>query len=398
MTLSALQAHNIEKAIIQGRNIEAIKLYREAEHCDLEQAKAAIDAIAADLRQRKPYLFSQQPANDQPGQVSLTRGGAVAAALISTLLVGGALYYFLVQDPPASNPYTAKTPDDASPPSAAAPKALSLPSSIDSRRFAAPLNPDVSDDRFAALYPAKIRSESYVNRKAGSASRRHDDSVLERKIKSARSQQAARRVAPTGAKVHAIPRSSTLPTINGVLAAGEWQDAAVLNRDDDSGNASPTRLYLKVVGDWLLIAGDVPGERSADGYDQLRLYFHAGLLDGLVNERLHIGRGPGVTSIRQTDFYWQGPPPTSDDERWKKYPISDWGLYYYAYGTSSLHSGHRQYEVALHIGEAGLHRGVPFSFYAEVETDPLTNADGKFVERQYLGSFGSPAQPLWLQF
>ena len=61
-------------------------------------------------------------------------------------------------------------------------------------------------------------------------------------------------------------------------------------------------------------------------------------------------------------------------------------------------SGHRQYEAAILLGEAGLHPGVPFTLYVEVETDPLKNAQGKFMERQYLGQFGDQHQPQWMMF
>jgi hypothetical protein len=30
-------------------------------------------------------------------------------------------------------------------------------------------------------------------------------------------------------------------------------------------------------------------------------------------------------------------------------------------------------EAAIHLGKAGLHRGAPFTLYAEVESDPLKN-------------------------
>lgn len=61
-------------------------------------------------------------------------------------------------------------------------------------------------------------------------------------------------------------------------------------------------------------------------------------------------------------------------------------------------SGHRQYEAAIHLGEAGLHSGIPFTFYAEIETDPLKNQQGKFVERRYLGQLGSRENPQWLMY
>ena len=138
-----------------------------------------------------------------------------------------------------------------------------------------------------------------------------DDSLLERKIKTARSQQAATRTPPDGTSPLSIPRGTDAPVIDGILEADAWRDALRLTSDD----GSQTTLYAKVVGDWLFIACDATAERTASGYDQLRVYLHMGLFDTLVNERIHIGRGPGITSIRQTRFHWQGEPPSSDKER-----------------------------------------------------------------------------------
>ncbi|WP_269617699.1 hypothetical protein [Zhongshania sp. BJYM1] len=44
------------------------------------------------------------------------------------------------------------------------------------------------------------------------------------------------------------------------------------------------------------------------------------------------------------------------------------------------------------------HSKVPFTVYAEVETDPLKDEKGKFVERQYLGELGDERNPVWMVF
>jgi len=67
MTLTALQAYNIEKAIAAGQQIEAIKQYREATHCDLAEAKAAIDRISNELREQKPWLFKHTAPPEPKG-------------------------------------------------------------------------------------------------------------------------------------------------------------------------------------------------------------------------------------------------------------------------------------------------------------------------------------------
>ena len=202
------------------------------------------------------------------------------------------------------------------------------------------------------------------------------------------------RTAPIGTSPVTIKQSDRQATLDGVIDSDEWTDATRIVVNEESN----TTLYLKTDGQWLFIACDTPQEKSPQGYDQLRVYFHAGLSTNLVNERIHIGRASGVTSIRQTNFRWTGSPPENNDERWKKYAISDWGIYKHAYGTSSMSSGHRQYEAAIYLGEAGLHPGVPFTLYAEVETDPLKNDQGKFVERQYLGELGDQQNPVWMVF
>jgi len=177
-----------------------------------------------------------------------------------------------------------------------------------------------------------------------------------------------------------------------VLNENEWHSATQI----EIGGEHKTTLYLMSDGDWLFIACDAKSETSKDGFDQLRIYLHAGLIPELKNERVHLGRNSNTTSIRQTTFRWQGDPPDDKDERWKKYAISDWGIYRYTVGTTQL-SQNRQYEIAIHMGEAGLHRGVPFTLHAEVETDPLRNEQNKFKKRQYLGFLGDQENPAWFK-
>ncbi len=394
MTLTALQAYNIEKAIAAGQQIEAIKQYREATHCDLAEAKAAIDRISNELREQKPWLFKHTAPPEPKGiRKSVINVKAFTLfMLVDAVIFAGVIYYFFLRDTPSSQRDSTTVTNALETTSAhAKPKRLKLSGKIDTGSFSATL---ADGERFESLYLDKIADRHYIRRKGSSASRQYDDSLLERKIKTARSQQAATRTPPEGTSTLSIPRGTDAPVIDGILEADAWRDALRLTSDD----GSQTTLYAKVVGDWLFIACDAPAERTASGYDQLRVYLHMGLFDTLVNERIHIGRGPGITTIRQTRFHWQGEPPSNDKERWKKYAISDWGLYQYAQGSSSMHSGHRQYEAAIHLGEAALHANTPFPLYTELETDPLRDTNGKFVERQYLGSFGSDAQPLWLYF
>ncbi|CAA0082614.1 Uncharacterised protein [Zhongshania aliphaticivorans] len=404
MALTALQAYDIEKALTKGQKIEAIKLYREATSCDLSHAKAEVEKILVTLKKQKPWYFNDDLPQDtgvlpnsKPKTFGFNKSFLAMFFLVDTLIFAGIIYYFVLRDSPASSPrQKVQTTQVAQPTQNTAstqgrPKSISLP-----RDIKPSINTDIlaAGDSFDSLYQTKLSKTSYIRRKSSSKSSSYDSSGIERKIKTARSNLAQSRIADAGITPNRIQFSEHQANLDGVIDKGEWDDATALVVDE----ASQTVLYFKTDGQWLFIACDAPQEKSAKGYDQLRVYFHAGLTPNLVNERIHIGRSSGVTSIRQTTFRWQGKPPQNNEERWKKYAINDWGLYRHAYGTSSMRSGHRQYEAAILLAEAGLHRDAPFTLYAEIETDPLKNAEGKFVERQYLGALGDENNPLWMVF
>ena len=453
--LTALQAYNIEQALIKNRKVEAVKLYREASGADLTTAKQAVDRIEYALREEKLWHFKGRPELDEKPdgikRVGITPKAIVSFLLIDALIVAGVVYYFFFQgsssttqsasqtasqqnapaggyqtigsqttgpqtsdpktpDPKTFGPQTSASQSAANEPTEndsesdsreikSQPKPLAkpltkpihLPPKVDAMSYTALLS---ANDTLDDLYAQKIASPEYQSRKnSSSMSRKYDDSLLERKIKSARSVLASQRRNPHQSTPIAIGRQREAPILDGVISPQEWQGATVRVLDENLG----TTLYLMVVRDWLYIACDAPEELSGDGYDQLRFYIHVDRHGNLQNERIHVGRGGGVTSIRQTQYRWQGVPP-SDTERWKRYEISDWGIYQYAVGTSSMATGHRQYEAVIHLGEAGLHEGVPFAAYAEVETDPRRDQDGKFAGRQYLGFWGSDARPHWLVY
>lgn len=178
--------------------------------------------------------------------------------------------------------------------------------------------------------------------------------------------------------------------MNGKVTQQEWQDSLSVNISDEFD----TTIFLKSDGKWLYIACDARDEITEKGFDQFRVYFHAGLIPEMDNERIHLGKGDRVTSIRQTNIFYQGETSEKKNERWKKYAISDWGLYKYAVGKSALH-GNRHYEIAVSVEEAGLFTQVPFTMFAVVETDPLRNESGKFQARRYLGKLGSQQNPQW---
>lgn len=395
MELTSLQAYDIEKALIKGRTVDAIKLYREGTGCDLRTAKTEIDKRLAALKTQKPHYFNDlPPTHAEPAKPKISKAFLVKFLLIDTLIFGGLIYYFFLSD--NSSPAPLDTNQSAQyeqkvPASKGRPKSASLPSHVDTSTYITTLSPE---DSFDSLYNTKLSNTAYIRRKSSSNSSSYDDSNIERKIKTARSQLSLQRSAPSNITPQKIALHETSITLDGIIEDSEWAAATSLLVDTELN----THLYFKTDGKWLYIACDAPQEKTQGGYDQLRVYFHAGLTDDLINERIHIGRSSGLTSIRQTTFRWAGDPPTSNEERWKKYPISDWGIYRYAYGTSSMTSGHRQYEAAILLEEAGIHEGVPFTVYAEIETDPLKNEQGKFIERQYLGEWGDRNNPMWMVF
>ncbi len=57
----------IQAALYAGRKIEAIRLYRQAHHLGLAEAKSVIDEMEADLRRRSPWLFTSPAATPKAG-------------------------------------------------------------------------------------------------------------------------------------------------------------------------------------------------------------------------------------------------------------------------------------------------------------------------------------------
>lgn len=59
--LTPEQLEQIHNELFAGRKISAIKIYREATHIRLKEAKEAIEAMARDLYQRSPGRFTRDP-------------------------------------------------------------------------------------------------------------------------------------------------------------------------------------------------------------------------------------------------------------------------------------------------------------------------------------------------
>lgn len=74
------QVRAINDAILAGRKIEAIKLYREAVGCDLKTAKAAVELFGTVFHDQQPEQF-QAPARRKGC------GASSAAALLLAVAV-----------------------------------------------------------------------------------------------------------------------------------------------------------------------------------------------------------------------------------------------------------------------------------------------------------------------
>lgn len=211
-------------------------------------------------------------------------------------------------------------------------------------------------------------------------------------IKTARAELARTLAAPDGVVPIAIPRlEQRRPAVDGVFESGEWDGALALPM---GVGGADTRLLMFSDGARLYLAVDAPQETSAGGYDQFRFYFHVNLAPVLRNERLHVSRGQqAVRALRATTARWSGRAPRNEDERWMRWNITDWGVLRRVEGASEL-GPHRRYEASLELDEAGLHRGVPFPVFVEVETDPIKRPDGS-RERRMLGELGSQQAPYW---
>jgi len=76
--------------------------------------------------------------------------------------------------------------------------------------------------------------------------------------------------------------------------------------------------------------------------------------------------------------------------------ISEVQIYQLGRCTSTMIT-HRQFAAVLDLAESGLHPGVPFAAYVEVETDPQTDARGRVQHRVLAGTLGSQAAPVWFE-
>jgi hypothetical protein len=415
--------YEITSLIYSGNKIGAIKHYREAAQCDLKTAKDVIDAVTVELKAANPLAFNESQHKGGSGCVVVIIVliiVAIAIAKISEAVKhdwGQQLSAWLqtASDAVPERKITNKAPEqgariaDATPTTPSQPIVMpkfgqqidrdmlnqAMAPIVDRDPPYQPIAPDNVEADLTTLYRRKLANADYVVwlNKPG-LPLGYQDFIEEHHIKYVRAKIAKGLALPANTKPLKIPVvTAEKITLDGVIRQQEWQQAIRIPLQPEETGSS---LYLQADNDWLYLAADVPGDTTQSGFDQFRFYIHVDIDPVIRNERIHVDRSQFETlgGIRQTQVLWQGEPPKNDDERWKKYPISDWRIYRLAKGASSL-GQHRQFEAKLNLTESGLAIGSPFPVFAEVETDPLY-VDGKFKERRYLGGLGSQGLPLWM--
>ena len=115
-------------------------------------------------------------------------------------------------------------------------------------------------------------------------------------------------------------------------------------------------LLIASNGKKLFLACDVPSETTPGDFDQLRFYYHLKISPIIVHERVHVDERFCMV-LRETTIKWSGPPPSTENEEWKKFPVCDWDVCKHVEGKTTCR-GHRQYEVSLDLKECGLHEGI----------------------------------------
>lgn len=393
--LSLAVQQDIKSSIYSGEKIKAIRLYREAGGCDLATAKEVIESLTSDLKETNPYAFRN--TNQFSGRVI-----AFITALLILWVAGTYVFFDNVTDDIKKwiesvlsmerdvIPESKVVAEDQHP---AIEHTMRAPIP-EYEEIYEPVIPEVIEWDLVKLYQMKLANDDYIawKNKPG-LPKGYQDYDEEHQIKYVRSAKAKDRMLPFNESAIAIPFTTDSPvSIDGVIHPSEWEDAIRLELEP---TVKETVLYLLADPNWLYLAGDVPDDTTESGFDQFRFHFHIDIDPVIKNERIHVGRFKrrSLGGIRQTTVRWRGEIPENEDERWKKYAISDWRIYRMAKGASSLNP-HRQFEAKINLKESGIHIGSPFPAFIEVETDPIYE-DGKFRERLYSGMLGSQEQPVW---
>jgi hypothetical protein len=269
--------HSITTAIYAGNKIEAIKIYRDAIHCDLSTAKQVIDKLTEDLRDKKPYAFKQAQETDGAGVAVIIGLLFIIAGIGAWFLYGNQiddfkneLMKFFNLQQQYSEPVIIRENQKLNGISGS-----DMPEIVIKQNFSQsfPLNSD-SGMSLTQLYQQKLANPKYVDWKNKSGIPKGYQAFTEEyQIKQARSNIAKKLKLLAHQSERFIPLNlETDINIDGNIQAFEWQSALQipLNNDGDQ-----TVLYLQANNEWLFIAADVPADITAKGFDQLRFYFPA---------------------------------------------------------------------------------------------------------------------------
>ncbi|OGK05310.1 MAG: hypothetical protein A2W80_16735 [Candidatus Riflebacteria bacterium GWC2_50_8] len=253
-------------------------------------------------------------------------------------------------------------------------------------------NPEPLHDQLLSTFYAKIESREYIDwSNLPGIPKGFQHFPEEADIKSIRARLAKKALPPDGTEVIVIPLCQNLAvTIDGHLDEPQWEQLAAKIMIGKDG--ARTLLYLLADDSNLYLGCDAIDERTMKGFDQFRFYFHLNTSPHIANERIHVSEDT-VNGLRQTRINWRKSPPTNENERWKKFHISDWNIYQLASGTCSF-SRNKKYEASINLEESGLPIEIPFSAFVEVESDPIYEA-GKFKSRVHIGELGTQKRPVW---
>jgi hypothetical protein len=210
-------------------------------------------------------------------------------------------------------------------------------------------------------------------------------------IRKARDEIALARKAPPGVRVLTVPRAKLAPSLDGRVYAEEWTGALRIALEPASGGA---QVLLLAHAGRLYLAAYAPADKTEEGFDQFRFWFHIGLSPYLTNERVFLAGKGWFAQLREVALPGERDPILEAPDPAKLTVKTDWNVFERTRGASRV-DGYRQYEVSVDMAEAGFFLGIPFPAFFEIEGDPVMEG-GKFKSRTILGTAGSQSQPVWL--
>jgi hypothetical protein len=212
-------------------------------------------------------------------------------------------------------------------------------------------------------------------------------------VRSIRDRLARLRRAPAGMRVETIPRAGAAPTVDGIANPREWGGALRIALQPAERGAW---VLLLAHGGALYLAAHAPGDKTADGFDQFRFWYHLELSPFMENERVFVAGKSWLVALRGVRLPRGGAAFSETAAVNTLAQKTDWGIFERLRGASAM-AGYRQFEMAVDLAESGLGFGAPFPAFFEIEGDPVYDPAGKFKARFNEGQAGSAVQPIWLQ-